>query len=824
MRDGRWKQLGARGALIFGLVGGLVGGLVLGAPAAEAAVPQVMNAQGVLRTAGGQVVDGSYDLTFSLYDQQSGGAAVWTETMPGVPVKGGLFSVLLGNGTPIPADQFAATDALWLAIQVEGDVELPRERLVTQAYAFEAEHAAMSDTADSAAAADSLSCSGCVTGIHIASGSVDGTKIAAGAIGSAQIADGGVGPSDVSFSYAAGTTKGGAATNVECVGCVDAGEVSFGYAGSATAGGAAADLDCTGCVSASELDFAPATQTDLATAIANIDIPTVTLESLSCGALQFPQWTGSGWACADLPPSSVPGIKCDGEYEALQWDGAAYKCKQILASGPSTGNAKGFELVDSWGYTWDGLERQAASWAVADAACKAKGGRLPTLTELYRVSGAGLSEVGSTYEINYLWSRTEWAPGQHGRARLTDGATAGIADATASAFRCVWPDNTAGYFTGNHCYGPPGAECWQTTGEGKRMNMDRFERPVASYVAATDECNFYHAHVPTALDFAENITSGTGLPNGTNAWVWTSDASRYDHNNVVRWTGAQPNAFDANYSTYQSYSNRGTATNRFRCIGVGYDAGTHPNTINNEAVATETYVKGEKFDRGLTAYGAAASACLALGGHLPMERDMMELIRSGLQNGTNLNLWTGDSSRYDNVQVVKWTAQDLDYTDAYSTYAGWANRSGNLAFRCGYYPLDTDYAGPGAAGCVGGSDCFALEEGGTVKVKIWIDAFDRSPVNFIGAVKACYAEGGHLATLRDLTEAVREGLPNGSNNPLWTSDASDGSATPTVQVMTARWLNVATGFNATYSTYANDSTKPVATTRPYRCVWTNELR
>ena len=814
MRDRRLKMLGALSALALALL--------IGAPAATAAVPQVMNAQGVLRTAGGQVVDGSYGLTFSLYGQQSGGTAVWTETVAGVPVKGGLFSVLLGNGTPIPPALFAQSDSLWLAIQVESDVELPRERLVTQAFAFEAAHAASATTADTATTSEGLSCSGCVTGVTIAAGSIDGTKIAAGAIGSTQIADGSVGPGDVSFNYAGGTAKGGAATNVECVGCIAPTEVSFGYAGSATAGGAADNLSCTGCVSLSELDFAAVSQSDLATAIAAIDIPTVTLESLGCADGQIAEVVGGAWVCAAKPQGTVPTAQCDGEYEALQWDGTGYKCKQILASGASAGLAKGFEQKDSWGYTWDGLERQSATWEVADAACKAKGARLPTLTELYRVSGGGLSEVGNSYETNYLWSRTEWAPGQHGRARLTDGATAGQNDTTASAYRCVWSNNALGYFAGNHCYGPPGAECWTANAEGKRMNMDMFERPVATYVAATDECNFYHAHVPTTLDFAENVTFGTGLPNGSNNWHWTSDASRYDHVGLVRWTGAQPSSFDGTYSTWQSYASKASNTYRFRCIGVNYDAGAHPNAILNEQVAKTTYIKGEKLDMGLTAFATAASACFEKGGHMAMQRDMMELVRDGLPNGTNSLLWTADTSSATNTQVVRWTGIDPSYTDYYSTYATWNNRNGNLSYRCAYYPIDADYAGPTGGKCVSGSDCFTVSKGDTAKIKAWADSFDRSPVSYIEAVRACNDAGGHLASARDLTELVRLGLANGSNNWLWTADGVDGASAGTVRVLIMRWLNVDAAFNAQSSTYATDSNK--TGTRPYRCAFSNELR
>ena len=793
--------------------------LLLAAPATMAAVPQVMNAQGVLRTAGGQAVDGSYGLTFNLYGEQSGGTALWSETIASVPVKGGLFSVLLGNGTPIPPALFAQSDSLWLAIQVEGDVELPRERMVTQAFAFEAEHATSADTADTAASADALSCSGCITGIHIAAGSLDGTKLAANSVGSAQIADGAVAPGDVSFNYAAGTTKGGAATNVECAGCIEASEVSFGYAGSATAGGPAGDLACTGCVSAAELDFAAVSQADLATAIAAIDIPAVTLESLSCGADQVPKWDGSAWGCADLPTGFTPDAACNGEFEALQWDGSKYTCVKILSSGASGGFAKGFEAKDSWGYTWDGLERQAATWAVADAACKSKGGRLPTMTELYRVSGAGLSEVGNTYETNYLWAITWWNTGNHGRVRLTDGATAGYANGSVSAYRCVWPNNTAGFFTGNHCYGPPGAECATSNDGGKRSNMDIYERPPMPYTAAVEECGIYHAHLANMIDYAEFATFGAGLPNGSNSWLWTSDSNYYDRSEIVRWNGTDT-AFHAGDTTYTSWQYRGTTSYRFRCVGVNYDAGSHPNAVDNEFVTPTTYVKGEKFDRGLELFGPAASLCLSNGGHLASERDLTELVRSGLPNGTNNLMWTSDASGAANQQVIRWSSIMPEFTDYYAADATWAARSETHVYRCAYYPVDTDYTGPTGGKCVSGSDCYTLQKGGTTPIKVWTDNFDRSPVNWITAVKSCYLEGGHLASTRDYTEFVRSGLGNGSGNWLWTSDSVESGN----NALLVKWSGTDTAFTGVSGTYATNSSRATGTTRPYRCAWTNELR
>lgn len=49
-------------------------------------------------------------------------------------------------------------------------------------------------------------------------------------VGSAQIIDNSIAPADVSFNYAGSASKGGAATDLACAGCVGAGEVSFSFA------------------------------------------------------------------------------------------------------------------------------------------------------------------------------------------------------------------------------------------------------------------------------------------------------------------------------------------------------------------------------------------------------------------------------------------------------------------------------------------------------------------------------------------------------------------------------------------------------------------
>ncbi len=86
-------------------------------------------------TTGQPVADGTYAVTFSLYDVASGGTAKWTETK-NVPVAGGLFSTALGDTTPLPQSLFSG-QALWLGIKVGSDLEAtPRQAIVPVAYAL----------------------------------------------------------------------------------------------------------------------------------------------------------------------------------------------------------------------------------------------------------------------------------------------------------------------------------------------------------------------------------------------------------------------------------------------------------------------------------------------------------------------------------------------------------------------------------------------------------------------------------------------------------------------------------------------------------------
>ncbi len=106
---------------------------------ARAATPDTISYQGRLRDDAGVVVaDGSYDFTFSLYDDPGAGAVDWTEDQA-VTVTDGYFSVQLGAVDPFNDNAGEESDlnaARWLSVVVEGETLAPRVAINSVAYAM----------------------------------------------------------------------------------------------------------------------------------------------------------------------------------------------------------------------------------------------------------------------------------------------------------------------------------------------------------------------------------------------------------------------------------------------------------------------------------------------------------------------------------------------------------------------------------------------------------------------------------------------------------------------------------------------------------------
>ncbi len=106
---------------------------------AFAQIPEVMTYQGKLTDADGIGIEGSFDITFRLFDVATGGTALWTESHTGldqVVIEHGLFNTELGAITTFGVLDFGIQ--YYLEIEIDGDVMTPRQPLRTDAYAMRA--------------------------------------------------------------------------------------------------------------------------------------------------------------------------------------------------------------------------------------------------------------------------------------------------------------------------------------------------------------------------------------------------------------------------------------------------------------------------------------------------------------------------------------------------------------------------------------------------------------------------------------------------------------------------------------------------------------
>ena len=84
--------------------------------------------------------DGRETITFSIYAEQSLGAALWSEEQSVQIGKGGRYRVLLGTTTPggLPSDVLASSEPRWLGVRIGDGEEGPRTLLAAVPYAIKA--------------------------------------------------------------------------------------------------------------------------------------------------------------------------------------------------------------------------------------------------------------------------------------------------------------------------------------------------------------------------------------------------------------------------------------------------------------------------------------------------------------------------------------------------------------------------------------------------------------------------------------------------------------------------------------------------------------
>jgi hypothetical protein len=103
-------------------------------------VPGLVRFSGTIKDAQGKALSGTAGLTFALYKDQEGGAALWQETQNVTLDANGRYTVQLGSTLPggLPLEVFASGEARWLGVQVAGQAEQPRVLLMSVPYALKA--------------------------------------------------------------------------------------------------------------------------------------------------------------------------------------------------------------------------------------------------------------------------------------------------------------------------------------------------------------------------------------------------------------------------------------------------------------------------------------------------------------------------------------------------------------------------------------------------------------------------------------------------------------------------------------------------------------
>jgi hypothetical protein len=97
---------------------------------AYGAVPQEINYQGYLTDAVGNPVDDMVDMTFNIYNVDTGGTALWTETQLDVEVVNGVYHVQIGAVVPLPYNLFDGDRYLGVAVSGSGNDSAAKNHVV----------------------------------------------------------------------------------------------------------------------------------------------------------------------------------------------------------------------------------------------------------------------------------------------------------------------------------------------------------------------------------------------------------------------------------------------------------------------------------------------------------------------------------------------------------------------------------------------------------------------------------------------------------------------------------------------------------------------
>lgn len=134
--------------------------------APQAQIPATFNYQGTLRDAQGNLVSGTRDMTFRIYDDVLAGNVLHEENVLGISVRDGVFNVVLGNVVAIAPTVFASGPRfIGITVTPDPNEMVPRQRLHPVPWAQLATNAATATNATNANSATTLTKNATVDGL-----------------------------------------------------------------------------------------------------------------------------------------------------------------------------------------------------------------------------------------------------------------------------------------------------------------------------------------------------------------------------------------------------------------------------------------------------------------------------------------------------------------------------------------------------------------------------------------------------------------------------------------------------------------------------------
>jgi hypothetical protein len=465
-------------------------------------------------------------------------------------------------------------------------------------------------------------------------------------------------------------------------------------------------------------------------------------------------------------------------------------------------SVQGYPVRDNWGLVWDGLDRNAATWATALATCTSVGARLPSVSELNRniVDSIGGAVNIAEYPIavsSPLWTQVAVSPGAYYTLILKGGAPAlGTAGAGGSlGFRCVLNAGAPLFPTNCNLGSCNYGYTWYV--------IDSSPRPSLSFLGAYSECGLYSASVPT-LQLAQLL----GLTiSGNSYWVSTLFSNSNTSVTLGAVTGSLPNP---NYGAIVA------GAYPFYCVGLNPNLTPEPITpaCNGQCITVKNVMNQfivDSQDRTNTTFEQALTACLNVNGNLPEYADMLAIYtnqvpRQGMlwsldnfappptyaityaiyDNNTNLSFQSQGSSNFYRC-IWKQSLPFPQNCNGQQMSLGWDSASGSVV--CVTNTLSTPVTG------------------GTIQQDAWgyaWDGADRSAANYSVAVSTCSSYGGRLPYPTELYRA-RSDPSNVVTSSITTSPSFLLSNNPSISV--------------NFSSGAIFGIPPYTSVLPFRCVW-----